>query len=473
VSVFLLLVRVALAAMFALAAVSKATAPSATRATLGEFGVPQRLARPFAWLLPASEALIAVALLVTPSARLGGVAAAALLALFTVGVGVNLARGRRPECNCFGAVHSAPIGPTTLARNAVLVGVGVLVAVAGPGAGAFAWLRRLSTADLALTVAVVLLAAGLAAVSALALALFRRHGALLLRIDALEALTPRPAPAAPGLAVGAPAPEFHLPGLDGETMTLSALRSHGRPVLLLFTDPSCGPCNAMLPEIGAWQQQHATTLAIALIIRGDPEANRPKAKEHGLVNVLVQADNEVADAYAVTATPAGLLVSVDGNVESPASLGADAIRTLVQSAAERPPGLGEAAPSFVLPTLESGDVHLDDYRGRSVLLVFWNAACSFCAAMADDVRHLEGELAPLELLFVAAGDAELNRTFGFASPVAVDRDSTVASGFGVRGTPMGVLVDADGTIASGVAIGADEVLGLARRSRDLVTQTSS
>ena len=28
----------------------------------------------------------------------------------------------------------------------------------------------------------------------------------------------------------------------------------GQAVLLLFTDPGCGPCTAMLPEIGRWQE---------------------------------------------------------------------------------------------------------------------------------------------------------------------------------------------------------------------------
>ena len=45
--------------------------------------------------------------------------------LFVVGIGVNLARGRNPECHCFGQLHSAPAGWKTLART------GALAAVAG------------------------------------------------------------------------------------------------------------------------------------------------------------------------------------------------------------------------------------------------------------------------------------------------------------------------------------------------------
>src|SRR5258708_22427088 len=105
-----------------------------------------------------------------------------------------------------------------------------------------------------------------------ALGLFRQHGTMLLRLDALESGAPAPetfsAPEA-GLAVGSAAPEFSLSGLDGETMPLAALRSHERPVLVLFTDPQCGPCNALLPEFGEWQREHEQKLTIAIVSRRD------------------------------------------------------------------------------------------------------------------------------------------------------------------------------------------------------------
>ncbi|MBV9453556.1 MAG: redoxin domain-containing protein, partial [Rubrobacter sp.] len=56
--------------------------------------------------------------------------------------------------------------------------------------------------------------------------------------------------APPGLPVGAAAPAFSLSGLYGEKLTVESLRSSGKPVMLLFTDPNCGSCNALLPEIG-------------------------------------------------------------------------------------------------------------------------------------------------------------------------------------------------------------------------------
>ena len=81
--------------------------------------------------------------------------------------------------------------------------------------------------------------------------LLRQNGRLLVRLEAVEesvaagGLAPSQNGTAlhqaEGLPVGSEAPEFGLSGLHGETLTLEALRSSGKPVLLFFTDPGCGP----------------------------------------------------------------------------------------------------------------------------------------------------------------------------------------------------------------------------------------
>jgi thiol-disulfide isomerase/thioredoxin len=63
--------------------------------------------------------------------------------------------------------------------------------------------------------------------------------------------------------VGATAPTFALEDLQGETLTLDCLQQAGKPVMLLFTNPRCGPCNALLPEVGRWQEEYASRLSVA------------------------------------------------------------------------------------------------------------------------------------------------------------------------------------------------------------------
>lgn len=56
--------------------------------------------------------------------------AAALIGVFTVLIGIRLAQGRHPPCACFGRLSGRPIGPGTLVRNGVLIGLAVLAATA-------------------------------------------------------------------------------------------------------------------------------------------------------------------------------------------------------------------------------------------------------------------------------------------------------------------------------------------------------
>src|SRR3712207_4543089 len=110
----LLLARLALAAVFAVAGIAKLFDREGARAGLEGFGVPRALARPGAIVLPVAEIAVAVLLLPVGTAWYGGLGALALLLAFVAGIGYNLARGRTPDCHCFGTLHSEPAGRSTL-----------------------------------------------------------------------------------------------------------------------------------------------------------------------------------------------------------------------------------------------------------------------------------------------------------------------------------------------------------------------
>jgi peroxiredoxin len=131
------------------------------------------------------------------------------------------------------------------------------------------------------------------------------------------------------LAVGTPAPDFALSSVAGETVTLPGLLAPGRSLLVLFMSPTCGPCNALLPDLRHWQREHTAVLSIAVLVRGDEAANRAKAIKHQLHSVLFDPDAEVARAYRAMPTPSAVLVGADGQVRSPVAAGADGIRGLV------------------------------------------------------------------------------------------------------------------------------------------------
>jgi uncharacterized membrane protein YphA (DoxX/SURF4 family) len=129
IAAILLIARLALAAVFAITGTAKFRDPEGTSQMLRAFGTPQFSVYALAQLLPATELMIAVLLLPTPTARCGGVAASITLAAFTLVIIANLATGRRPECRRFGMRSPVPIGAGVLFRNVALLIVAVLISL--------------------------------------------------------------------------------------------------------------------------------------------------------------------------------------------------------------------------------------------------------------------------------------------------------------------------------------------------------
>src|SRR6266513_3729768 len=115
----LMLARLVLVAVFLVAGVAKLADLAGSRQAMRDFGVPGKLADFFGLLLPLTEIAVAVALVLPLTTWWGAVAALSLLLIFVAGIGYNLAQGRTPDCHCFGQLHSAPAGWSTLIRNLV------------------------------------------------------------------------------------------------------------------------------------------------------------------------------------------------------------------------------------------------------------------------------------------------------------------------------------------------------------------
>jgi methylamine dehydrogenase accessory protein MauD len=482
------------------------------------FGVPERLSGTAAGLLPLAELLTAVFLLPVATAGWAGLAALGLLAIFLAGIALSLARGKKPDCHCFGQLYSKPVGAETLVRNAVLAIIAGLIVVAGPanpGASAFTWLGDLTAFERVLT-AFGLLGLGLLGGLAWLMAeMLRQQGRLLLRLDSVEArldgrfvgnggngplhqieLNGHGAnghaghghehggqSAEQGLPIGAPAPDVSLPDLDGELWTLDRLTQTGKPTMLVFVDPNCGACNGLLPDIGRWQREHADALSVALVSRGTPSENRRKVAEHEVGPVLLQSDFEVANAYRVPGTPSAVLIRPDGAIGSVMAVAAEPIRALAvqmieQRSALKSDGLavadlsaepssgtalGALAPAFELPDLDGIKVSSEELRGQRTLLLFWNPGCGFCQGMVSDLKVWEEHRPPRapHLVLISSGDADANRSLGLQSPILSDQTGAPASAYGANGTPMAILVDAEGRIASRMAGGAPGCLALA------------
>ena len=502
----LLLNRLLLAGTFAVAGATKLYDLPGSRRTLKDFGIPTSVANIFGTVLPLTEITLAVILIPAVTAWWGALGVFALLLLFIVGISLNLLSGRKPDCHCFGVFSSAPIGWSTVARNGILAALAGFLVWQGPNhvdPSTVGWLNNLTVTEIIAFIIVAINLALLTLEGWFLLHLLRQNGRLLIRIETLEkalgsngkVYRPSPALPMPGLPFGTPAPVFQLPGLYGETLTLDALRSSGKPVMLIFADPGCGPCNSLMPEIATWQHSYVSKLTIALISRGTIESNREKSNQHKLTHILLQRDREIAESYLANGTPSAVIIQPDGTIGSPLAAGADEIRDFLTQIVQNPTGkpaalpatedgcgygngngnssgpasrttitkIGERTPGLKLADLKGKLIDLTDFRGSKTLVLFWNPGCGFCNRMLGDLKQWESnhpEGAP-KLLIVSTGSIEANQALGLQSSILLDQNFNVGRIFGASGTPSAILVDENGNIASEVAVGAPAVLALA------------
>jgi thiol-disulfide isomerase/thioredoxin/uncharacterized membrane protein YphA (DoxX/SURF4 family) len=476
--------RILLALVFLVAGTAKLAKLAQTRESLVEFGVPSGFSGLLASLLIVAELSVAVLLLPVATAWYGSIGALALLSIFCVAIAVNLAQHKKPNCNCFGQLHSTPIGGTTLARNIVLGVIASIVIYGGRDShplSAIVWVRSLAPSiSLSLAISSIDFVL-LVAVALFLVQILQQQGRVLLRLEALEQgagsrtlQEERPEEPKIGLPIGETAPSFELSNLEGSRTSLHDLLKREKPMMLLFSHPDCGPCQSLLPDIPNWQSSLEDDFSIVMIAEGSIDANRAKAESFGIRDVLVQEDREVSGQYDVRGTPAAVIVAANGVVASYVAHGIDAIRELVgvlfsqKQARLREAdtlSIGNPVPDLAFEAVSGEKVALSDLKDRETVLLFWNPQCGFCQRMLPDLQEWEKTAsadAP-RLVVLSTGSVSENRAMGLRSTVLYDPQSSAATAFGAHGTPMGILLDSEGRVASRVVAGAEAVFELANK----------
>jgi peroxiredoxin len=143
-----------------------------------------------------------------------------------------------------------------------------------------------------------------------------------------------------GLPAGTRAPAFTLPDLSGQLVSLDQYR--GRSVLLVFTDPNCGPCDQLAPKLADLHRKHAGNgLSILMVGRGDAQENQKKARAFGLEFPVVMQDRwKLSKEYGIFATPVAFLIGKDGVIEQNVAEGGDKILALAAKASSESKEVG-------------------------------------------------------------------------------------------------------------------------------------
>jgi peroxiredoxin len=334
--------------------------------------------------------------------------------------------------------------------------------------------------------------------------LLRQNGRILLRLEALEEQMSRfeaasEAHVPQGLDPGSPAPGFELPDLSGKPANLAQWR--GRPLLLIFFNHQCGFCEQMAARVAALEPDGREGGPIPLLITtGSAEENRHFMAEYGIRGpVLLQQKDEVSSRYQAPGTPMGYLIDEDGVIATPLAVGAEALLALADVKISRPTGASEtktaapdrhggtvkgkanrglhtsrlrrdglkagtAAPLFRLPRLDGGELSLDDFRGRKLLLVFSDPECGPCAEVAPALEEFHRRACGIRVLMISRRDLEANRQkvveLGITFPVVLQRHWEVSLLYGMFATPIAYLIDERGVLASDVAVGTTAIEAL-------------
>lgn len=333
------------------------------------------------------------------------------------------------------------------------------------------------------------------------------RGRLLLRIERLEQrfaeVSAAPDPESLrelGLPVGAPAPDFELPDLDGIQHALSSWR--GTSVLLIFFDPQCRFCVEMAPElVGAVRARRSGEMVPLIVTTGDVDANRRLLSDAGIdCPVLRQDVAEVASLFQAQATPSAHLLDERGIITTPLVLGAEEVLALLRepttSGAEaadrsrspqvppvshRPRSIAESkltrsgltagmpAPAFTLPDVKGGVLSLAEYTGRRVLLVFSDPTCAPCQILAPELERLHQRSPEVRIIMISRGTREDNlakaEEHGLTFPIALQRHWEISRAYGMFATPIAYLIDEHSTLESEAAVGNDAILELATGQR--------
>ncbi len=482
--IILLLTRIILFGIFALAGVGKLLDLDGSEKTIKDFGVPDILAKPFSVLLPFAEILVAILLLFVQTSWLGAIGGFLLLLTFIGGMLFQMAKGNAPDCHCFGQIHSEPVGAKSLIRNGIFAILAFFLILSGKDNQGLSVFNSSNNSEGNFMSFIL----GLATVGLLAAVVFylkkisEQQTQIMRRMEIMELTAldggreiERENLAHPnkGLPIGAPAPDFVLPDTNGKDVSLENLLMQAKPILFFFVSPTCNPCAALLPEIGQWQAELKGKLNFVFVSSGKVKENLDKLAGDGFKQILLQKDREVALLFGAEWTPTAVLVNTDGTVASRTAVGDKAIREMfemVKTQIDDPDvllianggetnSLGKFLPAFSQTDVFDKNITSKDLQGKKTLVTFWSLSCGYCTQMLEDLRNWDKARGVDEpnLLLLSEGEAEPHRNLDLQSPIILDKDRKISNELGMSGTPSAVLINENGKIVSETAIGAEKI----------------
>ncbi|AUX39199.1 hypothetical protein SOCE26_005810 [Sorangium cellulosum] len=180
-----------------------------------------------------------------------------------------------------------------------------------------------------------------------------------------------------------------------------------------------------------------------------------------LLAAALAACTQPGDAGA----PAAPAVTPGAAAQQPAKT--DAAKADAKAAPSTQAKIGQPAPDFSLPDLDGKVVKLSDYRGKTVVLEWFNPGCPFV-----QLSHRKGGLKDVPTQQTANGvvwlainsgapgkqgttkeeNTKAKAEFGMSYPLLIDEKGDVGRAHGAQRTPHMVVIDPKGTLVYAGAI---------------------
>jgi peroxiredoxin len=159
--------------------------------------------------------------------------------------------------------------------------------------------------------------------------------------------------------------------------------------------------------------------------------------------------------------PPSAAVEAGNGAPAPAAATTATTASTTAAAAPTTAQVGQVAPDFTLPDLDGNQVHLAQFRGKVVVLEWFNPGCPFVRA-----SHTQGSLKGLAEKHTASGvvwlainsggpgkqgnGLDANRAgvsqFGLHHPLLVDESGSVGQLYGAERTPHMFVINPEGVL---------------------------
>ena len=135
---------------------------------------------------------------------------------------------------------------------------------------------------------------------------------------------------------------------------------------------------------------------------------------------------------------------------------------------------GADAPGFTLNDLAGKAVSLSDFRGKTVVLVFWASWCPDCRAEVPQLKEMFAAADPEKVCFVSVSfDREFDTLKQFVAEnqlpgiqlfdPAGKKDSAIGAAYGVQWIPSLYLINPEGKVALSTVIASKVAAALTGR----------